>query len=324
MKMNSRIQFHSFYLNIKFGVFNSSSFVFLLLFFTLECTVRPPVEIKPGISKQEFRGVVIPAECWMGLSPDSIIHHTREIMNAAIQANYNGLVLKLNTAEKIYNTSNRTRFDNHKEIPGSYSGNFDPVLWAVTEAHRLGLKIFVSFDLLQSGFAGSTSFNEILPQQKLEALSGLNPSWYLNFDSATCLNPAIPEVKSYLKKIIRDFVKQYDLDGLMMDFTSVPDLPGKFSTATDYSPLTDLVEDVSSVAMLVKPYLILTAAFQMKVMKDNPEIMQWLDDGIVDCFIPVIHLSSEIDQNEIIDDWKILSDQMRYPLHLIPGIRTSA
>jgi N-acetylmuramoyl-L-alanine amidase len=280
-----------------FQAYKYRSFGILLLIFQLGCAVRQPVEFKPGISNQEFRGIVIPAECWVSSSNDSMKVHVSDILNAVKSANYNALILDLrmpidfDIAPKAEN-----------QINGS--GKTDPILWAITEAHRQGLKILVSFDLLGAGQVKGLLNNGNLPNLNAHDIPRPDDSWDLKNNSNTILNPAIPEVKTFLKKMIRNFVMQYDVEGLILDFTPFSDFPEEFSLPDENSPLTGLVEDIVTETMLSKPYLIHGASFMISVMNDHPEINQWMKKGMIDFLMPVIKSIQDPEHPGIIAGWE--------------------
>ena len=168
------------------------------------------------------------------------------------------------------------------------------------------------------------------------------------------LNPALPEVNTYLKHVIKHFVESYNIDGIHFDRIRYP---GPYYVFDPYSKeqfridslnnpisrsdwarqqLTDLVENVVSKALLIKPYLVISAAvWGMYRTKDIPgyekfgsgydtyyqDAIGWLETGIMDFIVPMIYWDisdPKPNLNELWDNFK--SRTALFP-YIIPGIR---
>ncbi|MBR9998074.1 MAG: family 10 glycosylhydrolase, partial [Cyclobacteriaceae bacterium] len=277
--------------------FNCKIFGILLVIFAWGCAVRQPVKTGPGIPQQEFRAVIISSACLLNAAPDSTEILILKMLDELNQAHYNTLILDLNPSGNI----NRKI---QSDSPQKDHMDFDPFLRVFEETHRQGLKVFVSVDLLAAGQAEVLLNHEFGPSRDLQEIPGPEESWYFKNNSNAILDPAVPEVRTYLKKIVRELVIQFDVDGLILDLTWLSGFPEEFSHATDPSPLTGLVEDIFTEAMLVKPYLINAASVHVDLMNGHPGIKQWTENGIVDFILPFNKNTSDMEHPGIIAGWQ--------------------
>lgn len=88
---------------------------------------------------------------------------------------------------------------------------YDPLAYAVTEAHRraLSLHAWVNPFRVSTG-ASLTSLVATHPARK-------NPTWSFAYGGKRYYNPGIPAVRSYITSVVKDLVSRYDIDGLHFD-----------------------------------------------------------------------------------------------------------
>jgi N-acetylmuramoyl-L-alanine amidase len=260
------------------------------------CTVHQPVKTISESSKQEFRAVFIPAKCWISTSPESLKTHIGEMFHAAKQVHCNVLILDLNT-------TNDTGSNSESPNQIKESAKLDPVIWSVDNAHSQGMKIFASLDLLGPGKIEKLLVNQMIPQWKDGEIPFPEESWYLHDNSGDFLNPVNPDAKTLLKKMVRNFVMKYDVDGIVLDFSGFQHFPQGYFLSKENPALTGLVEDMVAEATIVKPYLIFGASIQPGVMNELPGINQMMKDGILNFLVPVKRDSQDPDLTGIISDW---------------------
>jgi uncharacterized lipoprotein YddW (UPF0748 family) len=88
---------------------------------------------------------------------------------------------------------------------------FDPLAFAVEEAHRRGMELHAWFNPYRSvKTVGSYTASE-------NHISVTKPEWSLKFDKYEMLDPGNPEVTEYIVKIIEDVITKYDVDGVHFD-----------------------------------------------------------------------------------------------------------
>jgi uncharacterized lipoprotein YddW (UPF0748 family) len=93
---------------------------------------------------------------------------------------------------------------------------YDPLEFAVGEAHKRGMEIHAWFNPYRA-VRSTTGY----PQDPTH-VSRTHPDWILTFlnsgtDSLRMLNPGLPMVREFVSKIVSDVVRRYDVDGVHFD-----------------------------------------------------------------------------------------------------------
>ncbi len=98
---------------------------------------------------------------------------------------------------------------------------FDPLQAAIDEARRRGIEVHAWANLLPA-WKGTT------PPQSRKHLIHVHPGWFMTDEAGrrqlldagdyTLLNPCLPEVREYLKTVMADIARRYDLDGIQLDY----------------------------------------------------------------------------------------------------------
>ncbi len=100
-------------------------------------------------------------------------------------------------------------------------GSYDPLEFAIAEAHKRGLEIhaWVNINRVFSG-------NDISVKNNPLHISKIHPDWvYEKADNSIWLDPGIPEVREYLVELINEIVQNYNVDGIQLDFIRYPKAP---------------------------------------------------------------------------------------------------
>ncbi len=96
---------------------------------------------------------------------------------------------------------------------------YDPLAFAVSEAHRHGMEI-------QAWFNPYRAVKTVGEYRIADShISKTHPKWILDFKKYKMLNPGIPAVRHYIAKIVADVVRRYDVDGIHFDDYFYPYTP---------------------------------------------------------------------------------------------------
>jgi uncharacterized lipoprotein YddW (UPF0748 family) len=179
-------------------------------------------DAEPPPLVREFRGAwVTPltagtAPDWPsrpGLSADSQRAELRAVLDHAQALGLNAIVLHVRTAsDALYPT---------KLAPWSafLSGTsgvaprpaYDPLAFAVTEAHARGLQLHAWFN----------PFRAMLPNFKGKAAAShvtrAHPSWIRSYGTQTWIDPGEPAARAAILAAIMEVVERYDVDGVHID-----------------------------------------------------------------------------------------------------------
>lgn len=119
---------------------------------------------------------------------------------------------------------------------------YDPLKAYIDEAHKRGMKIHIWFE---SFYIGNTP-----PSYDDKSILSKYPSWgnknLANYDSKTYvrhktehngyfLDPANPEVTTFLTELINEIANKYDIDGINLDYTRYPNSQNKDVPSYKYS-----------------------------------------------------------------------------------------
>lgn len=95
---------------------------------------------------------------------------------------------------------------------------YDPLEFAVEEAHKRALELQAWFNPFRID-SNSDNFNKDNYINELPDGCALknNPDWIVNYDKYNYLDMGIPEVRQYVIDSILEVVKNYDIDGVVLD-----------------------------------------------------------------------------------------------------------
>lgn len=199
-------------------------------------------------------------------------------------------------------------------IDGKGGMPYDPLQFAIEEAHKRGLAIHAWINVVQV-FAGS----EINVMNNPEHIIQKKPEWVVEDEKENSksywLNPGLPEVREYISNLIKELVENYDVDGVHLDYIRYP---GKnFNDDSTYQlygnkipkdewrrkNITDLISLINKKIKAVKPNIQLGAT-PIGINKNHKgmngwqgfyEVYQdtkdWLRKGIIDYIAPQVYWS---------------------------------
>ncbi len=144
---------------------------------------------------------------------------------------------------------------------------YDPLAFAVQEAHKRGMEIHAWFN----PYRVVRDIKNSYPQAS-NHVSITHPDWVVTYGNIKVLNPGIPAVRSYIAKIIADVVRRYDIDGVHFDdyFYPYPDGVNTFNDSATfqqypngYTNIADwrrdnvnrLIKEVHDSIKTIKPYV---------------------------------------------------------------------
>lgn len=87
---------------------------------------------------------------------------------------------------------------------------WDPLKWMIEECHKRGMELHAWINPYRARLK-STTYNSA------KHITVKNPELCFSYDNQLILNPALPEVREYTYKIVKDIVSRYDIDGFHID-----------------------------------------------------------------------------------------------------------
>ncbi|MDP4172449.1 MAG: family 10 glycosylhydrolase [Bacteroidota bacterium] len=92
--------------------------------------------------------------------------------------------------------------------------NYDPLQFAVDEAHKRGMELHAWLNPFRANFTNSDP-------SEASSMNVINqhPDWVIkcNETQYRFLNPGLPEVRAYVIKVVMDIVRRYNIDGIHFD-----------------------------------------------------------------------------------------------------------
>ncbi len=143
------------------------------------------------------------------MSTEQLKARTREIMDKHVDANMNAVLWQIRQGGTVY-------YPSEIEPWGSYLGysdpGYDPLAYAVEEAHKRGLELHAWFNTFHC--------SSTIPG----APAAEHPEW-VNRDgngdpmtSSRSLSPGLKAVRDYTVELVVEIVENYDIDGIHFDY----------------------------------------------------------------------------------------------------------
>ncbi len=163
-------------------------------------------------NNQEFRALWVIT--WEYLNPDRTADQNkakiREILDNVKKANMNAVLWQVRQSGTAYYPSSYEPwgyYANYHEYPG-----FDPLAYALQEAHKRGLELHAWFNVFHvaSTWPGTPAAE--------------HPDWICTNEDGQfmtahrCVSPGLEAVRDYTIKVAMEIVRNYDIDGLHLDF----------------------------------------------------------------------------------------------------------
>lgn len=187
---------------------------------TTPAVAAPAALTKPTPDpKREFRGAWIATVVnidWPTSPKDSPDQQKAElltILNSHQRTGINAVMFQVRPAADAFYAKGREPWS--KYLTGKQGQPpvpfYDPLEFAITEAHKRGMELHAWFNPYRATFDGN--FAALAPTH----ITRLKPEWFFTYGGIKLFNPGIPEVREYIVRVILDVVDNYDIDGVHMD-----------------------------------------------------------------------------------------------------------
>ena len=143
-----------------------------------------------------------------GLSAAEQKQELLAILNKAVQLKLNAVILQIRPNGDAFYKSSLEPWSAWLSGPGVNPG-YDPLAFAVQEAHRRGLELHAWFNPFRATISGRpVGRNHISRRQ---------PGLLKKAGSTTILNPSSSAAQQHVLNVILDVVRRYDIDGVHLD-----------------------------------------------------------------------------------------------------------
>jgi len=238
---------------------------------------------------------------------------------------------------------------------------WDPLEFAVVEAHRQGLELHAWFNTFPM-WRGSALPRETIPRQTILA----HPEWVVCDSSGKPMtslpsaneyiwaSPGNPEARQHILNVADDIVQKYDVDGIHFDyirypegspargysrdsvsiarFNSIEGNPAKLSwDHWQREQVNTFVYDAYNRITARKPWVKMSAAVIGKYMGKGwtsyfavyQDPRRWMEVGKIDFIVPMVYWEREHPTHPFVPLITEWHDRVAYDRHVVPGLSTS-
>ena len=259
-----------------------------------------------------------------------------DILDKLKEANFNTIMLQVRARGDLIYPSKIEPWA--KSLTGELGEDpgYDPLQFIIKEAHKRGMEIQAWWNVYKVYGQGipSRSFPEHVVLKYPDFCKEYRDEWWMD--------PGIPEVRKYLLNVMMEMVRNYDIDGVHLDYLRYPNPDfddentyRKFGNNENKSQwrrdnITKFVESLYDSIKAVKPYVKLGCA-PVGIYKNTERIsgweayydtyqdpVKWIKDKKMDYVSPQIYwkINSPPHYNLVVDNWKEIINKDR----IYPGI----
>jgi uncharacterized lipoprotein YddW (UPF0748 family) len=296
----------------------------------------------------EFRGLWITRFEWPSKDPEECKRKIVQVFEDMEQANFNTAVFQVRGAADVLYPS---KLEPWSHIFDGKDPGFDPLALAIEEAHKRGIQFHAYVNPMPLYRGGRDAPPPDTSPQHMYYLHGPDSKepwicvdkdgkpmdargagyWYFS--------PGIPQVHEHLRKVFKDLVTRYDVDGLHLDRIRFPgpqyshDPISKERFYGRGNPnrrewfdwqreqLSKFINDLYAEIMSVKPQVILSCSawgiynryhidgyynFSSGYHDYYQDTWNWIDLGAMDLLVPMIYWNipdPKPNYNELVDDF---------------------
>lgn len=212
---------------------------------------------------------------------------------------------------------------------------YDPLGYAVAEAHKMGLEIHAWVNPLRIGASSAERVSDH-PMK-------MNPSWYQTYKNSYYWNPGLPQVREFLGRIVTEIVTNYDVDGVHIDDYFYPSglktnqdtwydtnlynlyAEGRSIDEWRFSNIDEMIRTYQRVTHEAKPSAVfgVSPAGRIELTTNlYADPRHWVEQGTIDYLTPQIYWDHNrgdfADFDTVLPQWL----EMHGNVPLMPGLAT--
>jgi uncharacterized lipoprotein YddW (UPF0748 family) len=177
-----------------------------------------PTTIVPPAPAREFRGAWIATVAnkdWPSAPGLSVAQQKAELislLDTAVRLKLNAVIFQVRpSCDAVYASTMEPWSAYLTGVPGQPpQPYYDPLAFAIQEAHRRGLELHAWFNPFRARLTPSAP---LAPNH----ISRTHPQWVRSYGDQLWLDPGEPAVRQYVLQVIMDVVRRYDIDGVQFD-----------------------------------------------------------------------------------------------------------
>lgn len=193
--------------------------ILIVVFLFWGCKISKPQPEKLPSSKREMRAIWVASVLNLDF-PSSQKLTTEEqkvefvnLLDSMEKYHFNTIVMQIRpSGDALYNSPyepwSEVLTGTQGKAPSPY---YDPLEFMITESHKRNIDFHAWLNPYRAIFNHSTT--KISKEHPINK----NPQWFVKYGSHTYYNPALPEVRHFIAKIVGDITRRYDIDAIHMD-----------------------------------------------------------------------------------------------------------
>lgn len=259
-----------------------------------------------------------------------------DLLDRLKAANFNTVLFQARTRGEVFYRSAIEPYSAELTGKAGKDPGYDPLAFAVEECHKRGMEChawLVSIPL--GGRKHAVSLGK-------QGVTQRNPSICVSHKNEWFLNPAHPQTKQYLGSIVNEIVKNYDIDGIHLDYHRYPENT-KFPDSREFrnqgggksldqwrrDNLTEILRHIYAGVKESKPWVKVSTSPVGKYRDTSryasrgwnayhtvyQDVKQWLAEGIQDQVYPMMYFRRDHFYPFALD-WQEESNGR----HIVPGL----
>jgi uncharacterized lipoprotein YddW (UPF0748 family) len=179
-------------------------------------SVHAPIAAPPPLAR-EFRGVWVATVSnidWpsrRGLSAEQQRDELIRILDTAKRAGLNAIIFQVRPAGDALYASDLEPWSEYLTGEQGRSPGYDPLAFAIDEAHRRGLELHAWFNPYRARHTSARS------EPHAKHISRRRPDLVRSYGPYLWMDPGEPEVVEHSLRVIKDVVQRYTVDGVHID-----------------------------------------------------------------------------------------------------------
>ena len=180
--------------------------------------VTPPLPDEPLPSApREFRAAWVATVAnidWpsaRGLPAESQQAELVALLDRAVEIGLNAIVFQVRPMADALYASDLEPWSIYVSGRQGEGPGYDPLAFAIEEAHRRGLELHAWFNPFRAGHPTNEG-----PYDSLH-VSVSHPEWVRQYGNLLWLDPGVPEARRHSLQVMLDVVRRYEVDGVHMD-----------------------------------------------------------------------------------------------------------
>ena len=182
-----------------------------------DCRITPDSLLVPPSLARELRGAwLTPVDGgeWPsrpGMSDEAQQRELRAALDRAVAVGLNAVVLHVRPAADAFYPTGRAPWSGYLVGRGGAPPGYDPLAFAVEEAHRRGIQLHVWFNPFRAAPPDGA------PAEGARILARTRPEWLVRYGSQQWVDPGFPEARRAVLDAILEVVERYDVDAVHLD-----------------------------------------------------------------------------------------------------------